>query len=182
MEAKTRGFELAFFLQHLRIDVRNAPLIKLSGISTAVKNVSLSVDAAAQVWIKYPHWVCTRDCNFGGLGFCCEGHFEDRWDLLQQTTIGDFYMGADGHVNLEVRGQVVYGLASFDKLFIDYPILREINLAAYVIQFFKIDPFQIVDARSLVAVIPYANTRYQISSIALKGKGEIRAELTLAKL
>ena len=166
-------------LTPLRLDIRSAPVVHISGMSTVVKGVALTVEAIGQLWWKHPEWVCTKDCNIGPIHFCCEGHFEDKWGMFAEVSVNDVHIVLDATVSLIEDHLVVYAVPSVDRLVLDYPILRELNLAPLVNDQLADKRMPLIDVRSIVAALPYVNTKYAVHEMLLSGNGEIRVDITV---
>ena len=96
-----------------------------------------------------------------------------------EVDVNDVKIAADGAVTLIVDGLVVYGVPSISKLVLDYPILREINLAWFANQALGGQRLAMINASKLVAALPYINSTYVIDTLAVSGSGEIRADITI---
>jgi hypothetical protein len=179
---ENEAFPIQEHLAHLKINLLKAPAIKISGVSTSVTGVSVAVDAIGETYVEYPVWICTKTCSIGPINFCCEGHFEGRWAKVLEIDVNDLKIAIDGSVNLIVDGLVVYGVPNLSNLALDYPILRDINLAPIANSALKDQRLTIIDASKLVAALPYVNTKYQIHSLAVSGTGEIRADIVVQKV
>jgi hypothetical protein len=179
-----QSFPIKLHLAHLKVNLLKAPDVKISGISTAVNGVSIDVDAIGEVWVLLPQWVCTKTCSIGPIVFCCEGHFESQWGKILEVDVNDVKITADGTVTLAVENLIVYGVPSLSNLALDYDVLRDINLAPIANDVLGGKRLTVIDARDLVAALPYVNTKYRIKKdgISISGNGEIRAEITVEKV
>jgi hypothetical protein len=183
LDALEQGdFPVKLHLAHLKINLLRPPAISISGTTTSINGVSIAVDAIGEVWVEYPAWICTKTCSIGPITICCEGHFESRWFKLAEVPVNDVRIAVDGAITLTVDGLVVYGVPSVSKLVLDYPILRDINLAWFANQALAGQRLAIIDASKLVAALPYINTNYAIQTISVSGNGEIRADITIKKV
>jgi hypothetical protein len=176
------SLEFRAHLAHLKINLQKAPSISISGVATVVKNVSLDVDAIGELWFKHPAWNCTKTCSIGPIVFCCEGHFDDVWDKVLEVDVSDAKFAVDATVTFSSDGILVYGTPSVQNFALDYPILRDINLAPIANSVLAGKNFLIMDASKIVAAVPYVNNKYTISSVTLSGNGEIRADIVIQKV
>lgn len=173
-----RSSPIQAHLAHLKVAVRSAPSIQISGTATSVKGVRVAVDATGELWVEYPKWICTKMCSIGPVKFCCGGHFELDWAKVATVTVNDVHIGIDATITLIVDHLAVFAQPHVDRLVLDYDILRDINLAGFANDALKNQQLQVIDAGKIVAALPYINTKYGVKSLALSGNKEIRIDIT----
>jgi len=179
---ETQLLDFKAHLAHLKINLLTAPNIAISGLATSVKGVSIDVDAIGELWVNHPAWNCTNYCHLGPVVLCCGGHIDNVWDKVLEVDVSDVKIAADGTVSFSVNGTQVYGTPSLQSLVLNYPILKDINLAPIANSVLNGENFLIIDTSKIVAAIPYVNNKYTISGVTLSGNGEIRADITIQKL
>jgi hypothetical protein len=181
-ELESRSSPVREHLAHLHIQLSKAPSIKISGVSTSLKDLSVEVDAIGETWVQQPQWVCTKVCSVAGLEICCEGHLEWQWGKILEIDTPPVNLSIDGDLALVPDNLIVYGVPSVTRLVLDYDILRDINLAYFANLALRDKRLPIIDGTKIVAVLPYVNTKYQIKDIAVSGAGEIRADVVVEKV
>lgn len=146
----------------------NSPVFKTTGIK-------VKVTATGELWMKLPVPRCCKRV----LGVCVWWCFDMKWVKVGSITVSPT-IGADVTVNFSVSGLKIFASGSFDRLFLDYFILREINLAGLANNYLRNKTFELYDVSKFVASIPYINKKFRIESINVPARtGGITVEVNV---
>lgn len=160
---KEKGaFNLKAHLAYMRVDLNEKPSLKVNSPTFKVGNIRIETTVTGELWAKVPEFHCCRTW----LGICVCIRTTWNWKRIGSITISPI-IGADGQIAFDTPGLKVVGKGKFDKLFLDYPILREINLAPIANYYLARKEFELYDAAKFVASLPYINSRFVIESLTL---------------
>jgi hypothetical protein len=143
---------------HLKITLKRRPSFNLRSPRIDLNGIRVNIVATGELYAKYPWWNCYKWCT--------------KWDkVIKCDRIGSVTISVDiaieAHAILSTQGSSVFATAEFDKLRLDYPILRLLPLEDLVNPVLKHKKLKIYDASKLVSTIPLLGSRFRIKTIAL---------------
>lgn len=143
---------------HLKVTLKSKPTLRLASPRIDLDGVRLEVLAKGELWVKYPWWNCHK--------WCLKWVKVIKCDRIGSITVSPD-IAADAHADLSSRGTRVYAKAQFDRLRLDYPILKEIPLEGLANSVLGKREMEIYDASKLVASVPVLNSSFGVDSITL---------------
>lgn len=162
LNAKDRGGFIKAHLAYARVDVATRPNLAVKSPNFSLQNLSVHTTATGELWMKLPVFKCCRTV----LGICVCIRVEWKWKRIASLTISPKF-GADVTIRFYESQLKIYAQGQFDKLFLDYYILRELDLKSLANRYLKNENFEIYDAAKFVASLPYINANFRIESLSL---------------
>lgn len=147
----------------LKVTLKSQPTLRLASPRIDLNGVRIEVLAKGELWVKYPWWNCHK--------WCLKWVKVIKCDRIGSVTVSPD-IAADAHADVSSRGTRVYAKAQFDRLRLDYPILREIPLEGIANSVLGKKEMEVYDASKLVASVPVLNSRFNVDSIALPASTE----------
>jgi hypothetical protein len=167
-------FGIYEWCSYLRVIVRTKPAIKLNSPRIDLDQIKVRVTATGETWIKYPWFNCYQ--------WCLRWVKVEKCDKIASVT-PTLDVAADTHVNLTSAGSIVNAKLIFDKLRLDYPILRDIPLEGLANDIIGGKVVQIFDGSTLVTTVPVLKTHFTIGSLELPNtSGGIGVGITLKEV
>jgi hypothetical protein len=160
--AKDRGGFIKAHLAYARVEIASKPSLSVKSPNFSLQNLSVRTTATGELWMKVPVFKCCRTV----LGICVCFRIEWKWNKIASLTVSPKF-GADVTIRFSESQLKIYAQGQFDKLFLDYFILREIDLKGLANSYLKNEKFEIYDAVKFVASLPYINTNFRIESLNL---------------
>jgi hypothetical protein len=151
-------FALYGWNSYLRIVVRIIPAIVLQSPRINLSQVKVEVTATGELWAKYPWWNCYK--------WCTKWEKITKCEKIANITVSPT-IAAEAHALCYATTTQVFLQASFDKLRLDYEIIREIPLEGLANDQLKDRLLFVYDARQLIATVPVLQSRFSIESIFL---------------
>jgi hypothetical protein len=151
-------FGLYAWNPHLRVTLKTRPKLKLQSPRIDLDGVKIEVLATGELWVKYPWWNCHK--------WCLKWVKVIKCDRIGSITVSPD-IAADAHADIAARGARVYVKAAFDRLRLDYPILREIPLEGLANKVLGNKEIVVYDATALVASVPVLGSRFAVDAITL---------------
>lgn len=165
-EAKERGaFALKAHLAFFRLNLNEKPALQVASPSFGMGNIKVEPTVTGELWTKIPEFRCCRTV----LGICVCVRVSWKWKRIASLTVSP-NIGADAEVKFSESQLKIVAKASFRRLYLDYAILRELNLAAIANYALRDKSFEVYDASQFVASLPYINSKFHIESISLPAK------------
>ena len=143
---------------HLRVTLKTRPKLKLQSPRIDLDGVKVEILATGELWVKFPWWNCHKWCLKWVKVIKCER-------IGSITVTPD--IAIDAHADIAARGARVYATAQFDRLRLDYPILKDIPLEGLANKILGTKELVIYDASALVASVPVLGSRFAVESITL---------------
>jgi hypothetical protein len=141
---------------HLKVTVRQRPNLHLSAPRIDLKNLRVEGSATGELWVKYPWLNCYK--------WCLKWEKVSKCDRIASASVA-IDVASDAHVDLFTQGAKVYGKGSFDKLRLDYPILRDIPLEGIANSALGGSSVLVYDASKLIETVPILQSTFAISAI-----------------
>lgn len=143
---------------YLKITLRRKPSITLRSPVIDLNGIRVRVSATGELYAKFPWLNCSRFCT--------------KWEkVIKCEKVGSVSVTIDiaieAHATLAASGAMVFATAMFDKLRLDYPILRLLPLEDLVNPFLRNKRILVYDASKLVSTLPVLESRFGIKSINL---------------
>jgi hypothetical protein len=145
-------------LAYLGVTMNQRPSIQLASPRIDLDGVKITVEATGELWIKYPWFNCYQWCFSWEKVIKC--------DRVASITIS-VDIAADAHAIVESSGPQVYVRAEFDKLRLDYPILRDIPLEGIANAALGNKPIFVYDASKFVTVVPVLESKFTVGEVLL---------------
>jgi hypothetical protein len=162
-EAKEKGaFSLKAHLAYFRVDLNERPSLKISSPAFTINNIRVEPTVRGELWAKVPEFRCCR--RVFGICVCVRVSWE--WKRIASVTISP-NIGADATIIFSETNLKINAKAKFNKLFLDYAIIREINLASIANHYLNAKKFEVYDASKFIASLPYINSNFRIESLVL---------------
>jgi hypothetical protein len=159
---------------YLKVVLKEKPTLKLESPRTDLDNVRIDVRATGELWAKYPWYNCHRWCTKWKKVIKC--------DKIASLTVG-VDIKADAHADIAASGTKVLARAKFDKLRLDYPILKEIPLEGIANGALSSKFVEVYDASKLIATVPVLGSSFAVDTIALPAKNDgVRVEVTIKQI
>jgi hypothetical protein len=160
LRAITGDFGVYAWCPHLQVTVRQRPALNLASPRISLQNLRVEGSATGELWVKYPwlscsHWHC---------------HWVTKCDRVGSITVS-IDVAADAHVDLSVQGAKVYGQGAFDRLRLDYWILRDIPLEGIANSALGNRRLLVYDASKLIETVPVLGSKFAIGAIDLPAMG-----------
>ena len=149
-------------LPYARVDVVSRPTLKVQSPEFKLQNLMVNPTATGELWMKVPVFSCCRTV----LGICVCVRVTWKWKRIASLTVSP-RLGADVTVKFSESQLKIYAQAQFDKLFLDYFILRDIDLSGLANRYLRNRNFELYDVSKFVASLPYINANFRIESLAL---------------
>lgn len=166
---KTTASSLDFARAHLayaKVELYERPSLIVNSPNFKATNINVKVSATGELWTKIPRFKCCKRI----FGICVWVCF-DRWEWIKIGSISpSVNIGSNVSINFEIQGLKIFAGGSFDKLYLDYFILRDINLAGIGNSYLRNKKFELYDISKFVASIPYINKKFRILDITLPPK------------
>lgn len=173
--AKDRDGFLKAHLAYARVDVATRPNLVVKSPNFSFKDLSVHTTATGELWMKLPVFHC---CKWF-LGICVCWRVEWKWTRITSLTISPKF-GADVTIRFSESQLKIYAQAQFDKLFLDYYILRDIDLKGLANHYMANKRFEIYDAAKFVASLPYINANFRIETLTLPPRTDgLSIEITI---
>ncbi len=163
-------------LAYAKAELYDKPSLTVNSPNFKATNIMVKVSATGELWTKVPRFKC---CKYI-LGICVWPCI-DRWEWVRvKSASASAKIGSNVSINFQTQGLKIFAGALFDKLYFDYPILREINLAAIGNLYLKNKKFELYDVSTFVASIPYINKKFRIKEIVLPPRnGGVTVEVNI---
>jgi hypothetical protein len=156
---KTLGdIELYAHLRHLYVIVSKRPSITLSSPRIDLNGIRITVGATGEAWMKFPWFNCYKGCLEWKKVTKCE---------RIASVSASLDIKCEAHALVEASGAKVFVRGVFDKLRLDYPILKEIPLEKFANEALRDRAVFVYDAAKLVASVPVFESKFSIDRIAL---------------
>jgi len=162
---KTARPEAKAHLAYARVDLTDRPILGVNSPNFSVKNIRVKATATGELWVKLPSLKCCR--WFGPICTCYR--VEWHWKRLVRLTVSP-KVGADVTIVFSIANKKIFATGSFDNLFLDYNVLRDINLAVVGNRYMKNKKFELYDVSKFVASVPYINKKFRIQDIKLPAR------------
>jgi hypothetical protein len=146
---------------YLRVIVRQKPHFQLGLPETDFKNIRLRVTAKGELWWKHPWWNCYHRCFEWHKVIKCDQHGHVKPTLN---------IAADAWAKFDAKGPIVEAYAGFDKLRLDYPILKKIPLEGIANSALRGKPVYVYDASKLIESVPVLKSRFTVDKVTLADK------------
>lgn len=173
--AKDRDGFIKAHLAYARVDVATRPNLLVKSPNFNIKDLSVHTTATGELWMKLPAFHC---CKWF-LGICVCWRVEWKWTRIASLTISPKF-GADLTIRFSESQLKIYAKAQFDKLFLDYYILRDIDLKGLANRYMANKSFEIYDAAKFVASLPYINANFRIETLTLPTRTDgVSIEITI---
>lgn len=157
--AETLGdFGLFAWNPYLRVVVKSRPTVSLSSPRIDLDGVRIEVTATGELWAQYPWWNCYR--------WCTKWEKVRKCDRVARLTVSPD-IAADAHATVSARSALVIIKGAFDRLRLDYDILREIPLEDAANAVLKDKLVYVYDASQLIATVPMLQSRFSVEKISL---------------
>lgn len=161
--AEEKGaFGIKGHLSYFRVDLNERPTLKVTGPKFDINNIRIETTVTGELWTKLPEFRCCR--RFMGVCICVRVDWV--WKRIASLTVSPD-IGADATVTFTPNNLKVVASGRFRKLFLDYAILRDLNLAGIANRLMASKSFEVYDASAFVASLPYINSKFRIESIAI---------------
>ncbi len=158
LRAVLGDFGIYAWNSHLRITLKNRPTLSLRSPRIELDGVEVEILARGELWVKYPWWNCHQWCTKWKKVIKCNR-------IASATATPD--IAIDAHADIVARGARVYAKAQFDKLRLDYDILREIPLENVANSVLGKKEVVVYDAAGLVASVPAIGANFAVDTITL---------------
>lgn len=156
-------------LAYARVDLLDRPVIDVNSPDFAIGNVRVRATATGELWLKLPYVSC------------CPLRAGFRWVKTASVTVSPV-IGAAAAVHFSIESLKVMATGRFTRLFLDYPILRDINLAGIGNHYLSSKQFELYDVSKFVASIPYIDKKFAISTIDLPAQTHgVKVDITITK-
>lgn len=164
---KNTGGFIKAHLAYARVDVAARPALSVKSPDFSFKNLSVHTTATGELWMKLPVFKCCRTI----LGICVCVRVEWKWTRIASLTISPKF-DADITIRFSESQLKIYAQAQFDRLFLDYYILRDLDLKGLANRNLANKKFEIYDAAKFVASLPYINANFRIESLTLPPRAD----------
>jgi hypothetical protein len=152
-------------LSYARVELTERPGLAVNSPRFSATNIRVQATATGELWLKLPHISC------------CPPRVQMRWKKIAQLTVSP-KIGTDATITFSVESLKVMATARFDRLFLDYFILREINLAGLGNGYLSKKKFEVYDVSKFVASIPYIDRKFVIDAVRLPAQsGAVQIEV-----
>ena len=148
---------------HLRVTVKSRPGLKLSSPRIDLTGLRLEVRATGELHAKFPWWNCYQ--------WCLRWRKVHKCERIASLTVSPD-LAIDAHAGLEIAALRVLASASFDRLRLDYPILRDLPLEGLANSLLKVKRVPVYDAAPLIATVPVLQSRFVVDSLDLPPTGD----------
>lgn len=171
-------FALRAHLSYAKVELTDRPSLAVNSPQFSAKNIRVKATATGELWAQIPRFICCR--WFGPICICVR--VEWHWVKLAQLTVAP-RIGCDATVVFDVENLKINATGRFDKLFLDYNILRDINLAAIGNIYLRRKKFELYDVSQFVASIPYINKNFAIEDIRIPAQtGNVKVDVDVKKI
>lgn len=162
---KKFDFPAKAHLAWVRVVLKKSPNIDLKVPKTKISGLEISVGATGELYVKMPKLVCVKRWH----GFCYKWKIKWKWRRLARATFKSISTKSDVSLTFSVAKKViVVAQGVFDKLRLNYPILREIPIERFI----KPREFNVFHARKMLGLIPLVEEEYVVGNVSLpKGDG-----------
>jgi hypothetical protein len=143
---------------YLRVTVKKRPSIGLQSPRIDLSGISIEVVATGELWAKYPWWNCYK--------WCTKWEKIHKCDRVASLTVSPD-IAANAHAVVQTSGARVLVQAEFDKLRLDYDILRKIPLEGVANSALRGKSLFVYDASQLIATVPVLQSRFAVDEILL---------------
>lgn len=151
-------FDVYAWNPHLKVTLKTQPKLRLASPRIDLDGVRVEILAKGELWVKYPWWNCHK--------WCIKWKKVVKCDRIGSITVSPD-IAADAHAEIFSRGPRVYASAQFDRLRLDYPILKEIPLEGIANAILGKKEMEVYDASQLVASVPVLKSEFGVDSINL---------------
>jgi hypothetical protein len=141
-----------------RVTVKSQPTLKLASPRIDLDGVRLEIRATGELYAKYPWWNCYK--------WCLKWEKVHKCDRIASVTVAPD-IAIDAHADLSVDGLTITATGIFDKLRLDFPILRDLPLEGLANSLLAARSMTIYDASKLIATVPVVQSRFVIEAIDL---------------
>jgi hypothetical protein len=173
--ASYRGTQLKAHLAWLRVCVGQKPSLTIGSPQVSIQNLKVDVSATGELWWYYPIPHCSS--------WCLDWSITWAWTRIASITIRDIRIAADAHADTSVDGTKVKVTGVFDRLRLDYDILRDIQLEGIANSVLGSKPVFVYDASQLVATVPVLGSHFGISAIDLPSSiGSIEVDVSVKQV
>lgn len=141
-----------------RITVKSRPSLKLASPRIDLDGIRVEIRATGELYAKYPWWNCYK--------WCLKWEKVHKCDRIASATVAPD-IAIDAHADLTVAGLTINAQGTFDKLRLDYPILRDLPLEGLANKLLAARTMTIYDASKLIATVPVVESRFVIEALDL---------------
>lgn len=163
--ANLRGFlgdwGIYAWCPHLRATVKSKPSIKLQSPRIDLSGLRMEFRATGELWAKYPWWNCYK--------WCLKWKKVTKVDRIASITVTPD-VAIDAHARISAKAAQVFAEGKFDKLRLDYDILRKIPLEGLANRAVAGKEIAVYDGSQLVATVPLLKSRFTLDKITLPAK------------
>ncbi|MFT3949548.1 MAG: hypothetical protein QM763_21475 [Agriterribacter sp.] len=153
-------------LSYAKVQLTDRPTLLINSPSFSIKDINVQLTARGELWAKLPQFRCCKKV----LGICVWVCFDGwKWTKLASITVSPV-IGSDITVGFNIENLKISAKGQFDRLYLNVPILRDINLAGIANKYMKNRSFEVYDVSKFVASIPYINTNFRITEVVLPNK------------
>lgn len=171
----TKGFEAKAHLAYAKVELVDRPKLAVNSPQFSVANIKVKATATGELWVNMPALECCR--WFGPFCFCYRVNW--HWIRIAQLTVSP-QIGADITTVFSIEQMKIMATGRFDRLYLDYNIIRDINLAGIGNFYLSKKKFELYDVSQFVASIPYINKKFTIADIRLpKQSSGIKVEVDI---
>jgi hypothetical protein len=169
-----KGIRVAAHLSFFRLTLPKKPTIILNSPRFDLKNTPIRVEATGELWCYHPFLKCSR--------WCLKWRYGWKWDRIASITVSPNLV-ADAYAQAVTENALIKVYAQFNKLRLDYDVLRDIPLEGLVNDKLKNRALYIFDTTKFVATIPIMNSRFQIDKIILPPvNNKIQIDITVKEI
>lgn len=166
-----KGFELKAHLRAFNVMVLEPPSISLNSPTMTLSRGKLRVGATGELWFKRPSIRCIR--------WCTQWIITWKWVRIARISVS-VKMGINAKATALVHNKKVFVRGEFIKLFLDYYVIRRINLAKIANKILHDKLVYVYDPSGLVATIPVLDTEFGVDKINLpQTSGAFRVEIDI---
>ncbi|HEV8274066.1 MAG TPA: hypothetical protein VGQ04_22285 [Chitinophagaceae bacterium] len=163
-------------LSYAKAELYDRPTLTVNSPNFKAANIKVKVSATGELWMKVPRFKCCRH-----IGPICVWVCIDRWEWIKIASVSpSVKIGSDVSITFEIQQLKIFAGGLFDKLFLDYFILRDINLAGIGNIYLRNKKFELYDVSKFVASLPYINKKFRIQDIKLPPRsGGVTVEIDI---
>jgi hypothetical protein len=148
---------------YLRVIGKKKPDFQLGLPETDFNKISLRITATGELWFKFPWWNC--------YSWCFEWEKVIKCIRVASVT-PTLDIAADAWARFNAKGPIVEAYAGFNKLRLDYPILRDIPLEGIANLALRGKPVYVYDASQLIETVPVLKSRFTVDKVTLADKSK----------
>jgi hypothetical protein len=177
-KSSSANFAAKVHLAYAKVELVDRPTFTVNSPDFTAGNVRVKATATGELWIQIPRFKCCRYV----LGICVCVKVEWHWIRAASLTVSA-RVGTDATVTFAAENLKITATARFNRLYLDYNILRDINLASIGNYYLRRMKFELYDVSKFVASIPYIDKNFAIEDIRLPAQSNgVKVEVDVKKI